>query len=145
MRLPRTPAIAFAAFLLSVQASHAQSASTTFLSADGFTVTPSGPWQPLPGPVPFYPDTALLLTNGTVMLQDYGTPNWWLLTPDVYGNYSNGTWKQLASMPNAYAPYDYCSAVLADGRVVVIGGEYTYDANGNAFPTETNRARSMLR
>ena len=138
MRFWKMLVIAFSALLLCTQTGDAQSTSTTFLSADGFTVSPSGPWQPLPGPVPFYPDTALLLTNGTVMIQNYGTPDWWLLTPDAYGNYSNGTWAQLASMPNAYAPYDYCSAVLGDGRVVVLGGEYTYDANGNATATETN-------
>lgn len=108
------------------------------VTADGFVAVATGPWRPLAKPIPFYPDTALLLTNGTVMAQDYGTPNWWLLTPDAYGSYYNGTWNQLPPMPNSYAPYDYCSAVLADGRVVVIGGEYTYDSSGNATPTETN-------
>lgn len=140
MRIVKALLIAVAVSMFWVVADHAQSSpSTTFLSADGFQVSPSGPWQPLPGPTPFYPDTALLLTDGRVLAQDYGTPNWWTLTPDQYGNYFNGTWTQMASMPNAYAPYDYCSAVLADGRVVVLGGEYTYDANGNATGTETNQ------
>ncbi|MGH9408063.1 MAG: hypothetical protein ACRD1V_01260 [Vicinamibacterales bacterium] len=139
MRLFKALLIAMAISTFWVATNHAQSPpSTTFLSDDGFTVSPNGPWQPLPGPTPFYPDTALLLTDGRVLAQDYGTPNWWTLTPDSYGNYFNGTWKQVAAMPNGYAPYDYCSAVLADGRVVVLGGEYTYDANGNAKGTETN-------
>ncbi len=114
------------------------SAGSGIVTADGFLAVATGPWQPLSNPIPFFPDTALLLTDGTVMAQDYGTPNWWRLTPDAFGSYLNGTWTQLASMPNGYAPYDYCSAVLADGRAVVLGGEYTYDSNGNATATETN-------
>src|SRR5207237_6330645 len=35
----------------------------------------------------------------------------------------NGTWARLASL--AYAPYAFASAVLADGRVLVMGGEYS--------------------
>lgn len=98
----------------------------------------SAPWQTLSQPAPFHPDTALLLTDGTVMAQDYGTSRWWRLTPDAYGRYVDGTWTQLPPMPGGYAPYDYCSAVLADGRVVVEGGEYTY-INGVASATETNQ------
>jgi hypothetical protein len=69
-------------------------------------------------------DTALLLTDGTVMVQDYSTSDWWRLTPDKYGNYTEGTWTQLASMQPGYYPYAYASAVLPDGRVIVEGGEY---------------------
>ena len=72
------------------------------------------------------------------MAQGYGTSTWWRLTPDAYGSYVDGTWTQLPPMPGGYAPYDYCSAVLADGRVVVEGGEYTY-INGVASATETNQ------
>jgi hypothetical protein len=73
--------------------------------------------------------TALLLTDGTVMVQQmtsdgHGTGAWWKLTPDNTGSYVNGTWSQLASMPSGYAPLYYASAVLPDGRVLVEGGEY---------------------
>jgi hypothetical protein len=69
-------------------------------------------------------DLAFLLTDGTVMGQDYNNPSyWWKLTPDINGSYVNGTWKQLASLE--YAPYASASAVLADGRVLIEGGEYT--------------------
>jgi hypothetical protein len=68
----------------------------------------------------------LLLTDGTVMAQDTTYLNmWWKLTPDINGSYLNGTWTQLASLPVAYSPDAAAEAVLADGRVVVIGGEYT--------------------
>ena len=59
---------------------------------------------------------ALLLTDGTVMAQGGSCSDWWKLTPDNTGSYVNGTWTQLASLPNGYAPYATASAVLADGR-----------------------------
>jgi hypothetical protein len=67
---------------------------------------------------------ALLLTDGTVMVQDFFTGNWWRLTPDKYGSYDAGMWSPLASMPSNYCPYAYASAALPDGRVIVEGGEY---------------------
>jgi len=54
----------------------------------------------------------------------FGTGQWLRLTPDNTGNYINGTWSQIASMPAGYAPTFYASAVLPDGRVVIEGGEY---------------------
>jgi hypothetical protein len=82
----------------------------------------AGTWAPLANQPTFAASTMLLLTDGTVMCQDQGTANWWRLTPDRAGNYVNGTWSTLASMPNA--PLYYASAVLKDGTVFVAGGEY---------------------
>jgi hypothetical protein len=67
-----------------------------------------------------------LLTDGSVMFQDDSYTGFWKLTPDASGSYLNGTWSQLASLPAAwnYGPYAYSSAVLADGRVLIEGGEY---------------------
>ncbi len=73
------------------------------------------------------PDGAIIdfqLTDGTVMVQGYTYTDWWKLTPDITGSYVNGKWTKLASLPASYAPYAFASAVLADGRVVVDGGEY---------------------
>src|SRR6266849_248071 len=81
-------------------------------------------WTYLNNGTPFSPNVALLLTDGTVMVQQYQTGNWFRLTPDATGSYVNGTWLQLASMPAGHAPLYYASAVLPDGRVVVVGGEY---------------------
>jgi HYDIN/CFA65/VesB-like, Ig-like domain len=64
---------------------------------------------------------------------------WWMLTPDNTGSYINGTWNRVASPSNCangfpgasgatvYSPLYYASAVLPDGRFVMIGGEYNYD------------------
>jgi|SRR5215813_845329 len=81
-------------------------------------------WQPLNNQPPFNASTALLLTDGTVMVQRVEASEWYRLTPDAFGSYVNGTWSQLASLPPDYGPLYYASAVLADGRVIVTGGEY---------------------
>ncbi len=74
---------------------------------------------------------AFLLTDGTVMAQGDAASRpgttvsaWYKLTPDAFGSYLHGSWSQLASLPAGYVPYAYASAVLADGRVVIVGGEY---------------------
>jgi hypothetical protein len=66
------------------------------------------------------------LTDGTVMVQGSNYSDWWKLTPDITGSYINGTWTQLASLPSGYAPYANASAVLADGRLIIEGGEYNF-------------------
>jgi hypothetical protein len=82
----------------------------------------SGFWSALSHQPTFGAGTMLLLTDGTVMCQNSGTNHWWKLTPDITGNYVNGTWSALADGPNA--PLYFASAVLRDGRVFVAGGEY---------------------
>ena len=62
------------------------------------------------------------------MAQGGGDSDWWKLTPDNTGSYVNGTWTKLASLPTGYVPDAFASAVLADGRLIIEGGEYN---NGN--------------
>jgi hypothetical protein len=69
---------------------------------------------------------SFLLTDGSVMFQGNQRSDWYKLTPDISGSYLNGTWSQLASLPAGYAPDAFASAVLADGRVVILGGEYNF-------------------
>jgi hypothetical protein len=71
------------------------------------------------------------LTDGTVMAQSGAENTWYRLTPDNTGSYINGTWSQAASLPPGYQPLYFASAVLADGRLVIIGGEY--NENNFAF------------
>jgi hypothetical protein len=95
-------------------------------------LAPSSPWQLLTNQPPVLdytdcgPGNPILLTDGTVMLQDDGCQDWWKLTPDQFGSYVNGTWTQLASTPVNYSPLYHSSAVLSDGRVIIEGGEYNF-------------------
>ncbi len=101
----------------------------------------SGFWTPLNNQPIFYAAGEFLLTDGTVLVQDgeLSTAGWWKLTPDSTGSYVNGTWSKAASPPNCYNGYEaadlvysplyYASAVLPDGRFVMIGGEYDYNYN----------------
>ena len=90
------------------------------------TLTQAQSWSTITNPPPVGVGLCMLLTHGGVMCQAdlYNLPAWYKLTPDANGSYLNGTWSSLASMPLGYVPSAYASAVLADGRVVVVGGEY---------------------
>ena len=92
-----------------------------------------GTWTPLTNQPTFPASTMLLLTDGTIMCQESGGRGWWRLTPDHNGSYINGTWSALASM--AHSRLYYASAVLADGKVFVAGGEYS-DAGGDTNTAE---------
>jgi len=60
------------------------------------------------------------------MFQSNSSSDFYKLTPDNTGSYLNGTWTKLASLPSGYSPDAFASAVFADGRVVVVGGEYNF-------------------
>ncbi len=81
----------------------------------------------------------LLLTDGTVIAHEACGSTWWRLTPDQYGDYVNGTWMRIASLPAGYAPLYFGSAVLPDGRVMVEGGEYNASTPGNCQGVWTNQ------
>jgi hypothetical protein len=97
----------------------------------------AGAWQTLANPPPLpdivdpngvfqYPGGAgfpLLLTDGGVMVQNIGDGKIFKLAPDLNGSYVNGTWSELAPMP--FVSYAAAQAVLADGRVIYEGGEYS--------------------
>ena len=72
---------------------------------------------------------SFLMTDGTVITQGNAESDWAKLMPDNKGSYLNGTWKKIASLPSGYVPDAFASAVLADGRLVIVGGEY----NNNQF------------
>lgn len=92
-----------------------------------------GTWRPLKNQPTFGASTMLLLTDGNVMVQEEDGKNWWRLTPNASGDYIQGTWTPLTPMKNARMYY--ASAVLADGRVFVAGGEYS-DAGGDLNAAE---------
>lgn len=88
----------------------------------------AGRWQSVAAASPFGSNgagTALLMTDGTVMVQDNAS-SWYSLAPDKTGSYLNGTWTQKASLPAGYGPLYFASAVLGDGKLVINGGEYNF-------------------
>lgn len=107
--------------------------------------TPSGTWSHLTHAFPGVgPDTALLLTDGSVMMHATCSSNWYRLRPSITGSYIAGTWTVAASMPSTYKPLYFASQVLADGRMIINGGEYDVDCkphwskNGALFNPVTN-------
>ena len=93
----------------------------------------AGTWQPLTNQPPFQANTMLLLTDGSVFVNGYQSTQNWKLVPDSDGSYVNGTWVRLADMLTTRLYY--ASAVLADGRVFVAGGEYS-SAGGDTKDVE---------
>jgi hypothetical protein len=96
------------------------------VSSPGGGSTGGNAWTPLTHQPTFLADGAanpILLTDGSVLVQDAGFPDWWRLTPDQHGSYINGTWTQVASLPATYSPLYHASAVLPDGRLIIEGGE----------------------
>ena len=92
----------------------------------------SGTWTKITTEPSVSVGAMLLLTDGRVLVHSEPNcsgctgnyANWYTLTPDSTGNYVNGTWTQVATLPSGYAPLFFGSAVLPDGKVVVEGGEY---------------------
>jgi uncharacterized repeat protein (TIGR01451 family) len=111
----------------------------------GWSSIASAQWTALNSTPGVVLDTCLLLTDGTVMCHQTNSNSWHRLTPDINGSYVNGTWSNLANMPDGtdtstknggcapcvYAPKYFASQVLPDGQVVVIGGEY--NTNGKTW------------
>ena len=108
-------------------------ASASYASAQ---VT-GGTWTQVAAPFPgCQSDASLLLTDGRVLVQDgCNNTDWYTLKPDIYGSYINGTWKQVASIPQTwnYAPHLFGSAVLPNGRVIIEGGEHNQYPNGAIY------------
>ena len=80
-------------------------------------------WTTLSSAAPEALQLCLLMTDATVLCQS--GQNWWLLTPSNTGSYVDGTWSFYTPFQSSVAE-DFASAVLADGRMAIIGGEYTY-------------------
>ena len=115
----------------------------------GLGVVSAQTWTPLTHQPNFSASTAFILPDGRVMVQDTGAQDWWALSPDANGSYLNGTWSQLASLPAGYAPLYYASAVLPDGRLAILGGEYNFGnadwtTLGAVYTPKTNKWRTLI-
>ncbi len=105
-------------------------------------------WKPLLHQPGFSASNAYILTDGRVMVQDTGKGDWWALTPDTFGSYRNGNWSKLASLPSGYSPLYYAGAVLPDGRLAILGGEYNagvmvWTTKGAMYDPKSNVWKAM--
>jgi hypothetical protein len=104
----------------------------------------------------FFPDTMILLTDGSVLIHNAESPGpsypprneWYRFTPDAQGKYETGSWSAPIHMANAREFFS--SGVLRDGRVYVIGGELSDDPAatsdsplGEVFDPPTNQWSPM--
>ena len=77
-----------------------------------------------PATAPNALNTMLLTPDGAVMiLSGDDNKRWVKLSPDKTGSYANGTFKDIAAMGTQRRFFD--SEILPDGRIWVLGGEYT--------------------
>lgn len=79
-------------------------------------------WTTLSHAAPGGTGIMLQLTDGTVMVKS-GNAAWSRLSPAANGSYADGTWSSLA--PMGTGRLYFASQVLQDGRVWVLGGEYS--------------------
>jgi hypothetical protein len=82
-------------------------------------------WTRLTNIAPAGAGVMLQLTDGTIMIQVDSSQNWMRLTPDIHGSYINGGWTSNPINPMSLRRLYFASQVLQDGRVWVLGGEYT--------------------
>lgn len=95
-------------------------------------IASASPWTTANSPGGFYPQAPFLLTDGRLLINNAEAVNWDAITPDSAGSYATGSWSAVADAP-IYRLYN-ASAVLNDGRVFFVGGEYS--TNGS----DTNEA-----
>ncbi|HEY6764606.1 MAG TPA: hypothetical protein VI386_07535 [Candidatus Sulfotelmatobacter sp.] len=88
----------------------------------------AGTWTKTTNPPPSAVAHAMLLTDGSVLVNSFFFSNhsdpWYRLVPDSTGSYTNGTWTTAGTLPTGYNPLYFGSSVLPNGEVTVLGGEY---------------------
>jgi hypothetical protein len=80
-----------------------------------------------------------LLTDGSLLFQGGLLQDFYRFKPNNKGSYANGTLLPAASLPPHYIPYATSGGVLPDGRVLLIGGEYTLRSNNTLTFDLTNK------
>jgi hypothetical protein len=125
-----------ASYAVTVAVQPAQPAQTCFITdgqgvvnaanvTDVAVTCATGPFTALVNQPPEPGYLAILLTDGSVLMQSVNDAGvFFELAPDSSGSYANGSWRRISSPPVGYAPYAAAEAVLADGRVLFVGGEY---------------------
>ena len=83
-------------------------------------------WTKLTNLSPDFPGTMLLLSDGSVMVQNNNSnfAGWMRLRPAANGSYISGTWATDIN-PMSLARLYFASNILSSGKVWVLGGEYS--------------------
>lgn len=109
-----------------------------------------GTWTKLtndfPDPSAWAVESLSLMPDGSVLVESSGAcqapgfcpgfNHWYRLTAGPSGGFANGTWTRMADAH--YGRQYFPAAVLRDGRLLVCGGEYVFDQNGNQFSQDTD-------
>ena len=104
---------------VSISSNSSSSATVIGLSGQGVI---SATWTTLANAPPEGLQLCFLLTDASVLCQ--ATQNLYRMTPSNTGSYVEGAWSLYTSFPAAYIPSSFASAMLADGRLAIVGGEY---------------------
>ncbi len=126
---PSTCALLLGAFLLFVVRRCGKGQLTGCIVLIVFLSNPAhglaASWDRLNNFAPGGAGVMIQLTDGTVMIQNGSSQNWMRLTPDAKGSYINGTWSANPIAPMNLDRLYFAAQVLQDGRVWVLGGEYS--------------------
>jgi hypothetical protein len=101
-------------------------------------------WTKLTNQSPSDPGTMMMLSDGTIMVQNYNTFNGWMkLTPSNTGSYVAATWSNLT--PMSTQRLYFASNMMQNGKIFVLGGEYagpsltsTWSATGEIYDPVAN-------
>src|SRR5262249_5942314 len=77
--------------------------------------TKSGTWKDvagLPAFTQYGPWEPQLLTDGSALVLDAGTQQWYKLTPNKKGSYVHGKWSPIAPMPAGDCPLYFAAQIL---------------------------------
>ncbi len=144
----------FGALLTAIAGNRAEANGGTWTSLQNAAPKPNGPVQAVSASL----CNPLLMTDGSVIFVQCGNTSagasgfyWYRLHPGSDGNYIDGTWSILPSPPvvngTQFAPAAFASAVLPDGRVMIVGGEGNYDFHvlaGGAWDPQADSSLSAI-
>ena len=81
------------------------------------------------------PQGTVLLSDGRLLVEQFGTDHWWLVSPDSSGNYADPS---IVQAHDSFYIHEYSGlALLKDGEVMVSGAEDPHPGDPNYDPATT--------
>jgi hypothetical protein len=111
----------------------------------------AGKWTKVTAAGPSAAGHMLLLTDGSVLVINSdcsATASWYRLIPSPTGSYVSGKWVAAGAFLPSYNPLYFASAVLPNGQVIIMGGEYdgcnsVWTTKGAMYNPRTNKWSAM--